>query len=31
MLNLDNLKEGISFRSWGLKNSLIEYKREREL
>lgn len=28
MLNLDNLKEGISLRSWGQKNPLIEYKRE---
>lgn len=28
MLNLDHLKEGISLRSWGQKNPLIEYKRE---
>ena len=28
MLNLDNLKEGISLRSWGQKNPLVEYKRE---
>lgn len=28
MLNIDNLKEGISLRSWGQKNPLIEYKRE---
>lgn len=28
MLNLDHLKEGIQFRSWGQKNPLIEYKRE---
>lgn len=28
MLNLDQLKEGISLRSWGQKNPLIEYKRE---
>jgi preprotein translocase subunit SecA len=28
MSNLDALKEGIGFRSWGQKNPLIEYKRE---
>jgi preprotein translocase subunit SecA len=28
MLNLDHLKEGISFRSWGQKNPVIEYKKE---
>lgn len=28
MLNLDHLKEGISLRSWGQKNPLIEYKKE---
>ncbi len=28
MLNLDHLKEGISLRSWGQKNPLLEYKRE---
>lgn len=28
MLNIDHLKEGISLRSWGQKNPLIEYKRE---
>jgi preprotein translocase subunit SecA len=28
MLNIDNLKEGISLRSWGQKNPLVEYKRE---
>lgn len=28
MSNLDHLKEGISLRSWGQKNPLIEYKRE---
>jgi preprotein translocase subunit SecA len=28
MLNLDHLKEGISLRSWGQRNPLIEYKRE---
>ncbi len=28
MLNLDHLKEGISLRSWGNKNPLIEYKKE---
>lgn len=28
MLNIDHLKEGISYRSWGQKNPLIEYKRE---
>lgn len=28
MVNLDHLKEGISLRSWGQKNPLIEYKRE---
>ncbi len=28
MLNLDNLKEGISLRSWGQRNPLIEYKKE---
>lgn len=28
MLNLDHLKEGISLRSWGQQNPLIEYKRE---
>lgn len=28
MYNLDHLKEGISLRSWGQKNPLIEYKRE---
>lgn len=28
MLNIDNLKEGINFRSWGQKNPLIEYKKE---
>jgi len=28
MLNIDHLKEGISFRSWGQKNPLTEYKRE---
>ena len=28
MINLEHLKEGISLRSWGQKNPLIEYKRE---
>ena len=28
MLNLDHLQEGISLRSWGQKNPLIEYKKE---
>lgn len=28
MLNIDHLKEGISLRSWGQKNPLVEYKRE---
>ena len=28
MLNIDHLKEGISLRSWGQKNPLIEYKKE---
>lgn len=28
MLNIDHLKEGISYRSWGQKNPLYEYKRE---
>ncbi len=28
MLNIDNLKEGISLRIWGQKNPLVEYKRE---
>jgi len=28
MLNIDHLKEGINFRSWGQKNPLIEYKKE---
>lgn len=28
MLNLDRLQEGISLRSWGQKNPLIEYKKE---
>ncbi|HVW99174.1 MAG TPA: SEC-C metal-binding domain-containing protein, partial [Candidatus Babeliaceae bacterium] len=28
MLNLDHLREGISLRSWGQKNPLLEYKRE---
>lgn len=28
MQNLEHLKEGISLRSWGQKNPLIEYKRE---
>ncbi len=28
MLNIDYLKEGINYRSWGQKNPLYEYKRE---
>ncbi|MEX2438204.1 MAG: preprotein translocase subunit SecA [Candidatus Babeliales bacterium] len=28
MINIDHLKEGISFRGWGQKNPLIEYKKE---
>jgi preprotein translocase subunit SecA len=28
MLNNDHLQEGISLRSWGQKNPLVEYKRE---
>jgi preprotein translocase subunit SecA len=28
MLNIDHLKEGINYRSWGQKNPLFEYKRE---
>lgn len=28
MLNIDHLKEGINYRSWGQKNPLYEYKRE---
>ncbi len=28
MLNIDHLQEGISLRSWGQKNPLVEYKRE---
>ncbi|HLB41173.1 MAG TPA: preprotein translocase subunit SecA [Candidatus Babeliales bacterium] len=28
MLNIDHLKEGISYRSWGQKNPLVEYKKE---
>jgi len=28
MLNIDHLKEGINYRSWGQKNPLVEYKRE---
>jgi len=28
MLNIDHLQEGISLRSWGQKNPLVEYKKE---
>ncbi len=28
MLNIDHLREGISYRSWGQKNPLVEYKKE---
>lgn len=28
MLNIDHLKEGISYRGWGQKNPLYEYKKE---